>query len=92
VQLAATSALLDASAEAVQRAWLRQEALTEAERGACAVAVATGKVRATSARYRFDRFWRNARTLTLHDPVDYKVRDVGDWALNGQLPTPSFYS
>ena len=48
--------------------------------------------RATSARYRFDRFWRNVRTLTLHDPLDYKVREVGDWALNGRLPTPSFYS
>jgi alkylation response protein AidB-like acyl-CoA dehydrogenase len=48
--------------------------------------------RATSARYRFDRFWRNARTLTLHDPLDYKVREVGDFALNGRLPTPSFYS
>ena len=48
--------------------------------------------RATAGRYRFDRFWRNARTLTLHDPLDYKVREVGDWALNGRFPTPSFYS
>jgi alkylation response protein AidB-like acyl-CoA dehydrogenase len=48
--------------------------------------------RATASQYRFDRFWRNARTLTLHDPLDYKVREVGDWALNGRLPTPSFYS
>jgi alkylation response protein AidB-like acyl-CoA dehydrogenase len=48
--------------------------------------------RATSARYRFDRFWRNARTLTLHDPLDYKVREVGDFVLNGRYPTPSFYS
>lgn len=48
--------------------------------------------RATSARYRFDRFWRNVRTLTLHDPLDYKVREVGDWALNGRFPTPSLYS
>jgi alkylation response protein AidB-like acyl-CoA dehydrogenase len=48
--------------------------------------------RATSARYRFDRFWRNARTLTLHDPLDYKVREVGDWVLNERFPEPSFYS
>jgi alkylation response protein AidB-like acyl-CoA dehydrogenase len=48
--------------------------------------------RATSGRYRFDRFWRNARTLTLHDPLDYKVREVGDWILNERYPTPSFYS
>ena len=48
--------------------------------------------RATSARHRFDRFWRNARTLTLHDPLNYKVREVGDFSLNGRFPTPSFYS
>jgi alkylation response protein AidB-like acyl-CoA dehydrogenase len=48
--------------------------------------------RATSGRYRFDRFWRNARTLTLHDALEYKVREVGDWVLNERLPTASFYS
>jgi alkylation response protein AidB-like acyl-CoA dehydrogenase len=69
----------------------------KAAAGRCALDV-TSKVfevmgaRATSARYRFDRFWRNARTLTLHDPLDYKVREVGDYALNGRFPTPSFYS
>lgn len=111
VALEGASCLLEAAAEALQRAWLREDALEEAERGACAVSVATAKVaagrcaldvtsrifevmgaRATSSRYRFDRFWRNARTLTLHDPLDYKVREVGDWALNGRYPAPSFYS
>ena len=48
--------------------------------------------RATSERYRFDRFWRNVRTLTLHDPLDYKVREVGDSVLNDRWPTPTFYS
>ncbi len=48
--------------------------------------------RATSAQYGFDRYWRNLRTFTLHDPVDYKVRDLGNWALNNELPKPSFYS
>jgi alkylation response protein AidB-like acyl-CoA dehydrogenase len=48
--------------------------------------------RATSTSYRFDRFWRNVRTLSLHDPIDYKAREVGDWALNRRLPQPSFYS
>jgi alkylation response protein AidB-like acyl-CoA dehydrogenase len=48
--------------------------------------------RATSAGARFDRFWRNLRTHTLHDPVDYKFRELGDFALNERLPTPSFYS
>jgi alkylation response protein AidB-like acyl-CoA dehydrogenase len=48
--------------------------------------------RATKAKDRFGRFWRNLRTLTLHDPVDYKVRDVGLWALNDQAPKPGCYS
>jgi alkylation response protein AidB-like acyl-CoA dehydrogenase len=111
VQLQASQYLLDAAADSLQRAWLREDALTADERGECAIAVALAKIaasrcaldmtsavfevmgaRATSARYRFDRFWRNARTLTLHDPLDYKIREVGDWALNGRYPTPSFYS
>jgi alkylation response protein AidB-like acyl-CoA dehydrogenase len=48
--------------------------------------------RATTAKARFDRFWRNARVHTLHDPVDYKLRDIGAWALAGKLPAPTFYS
>lgn len=48
--------------------------------------------RSTTAALRFDRFWRNLRTHTLHDPVAYKIRELGDWSLNGSYPTPSFYS
>lgn len=48
--------------------------------------------RATTAALRLDRFWRNLRVYTLHDPVDFKLRELGDWALNQQYPTPSFYS
>ncbi|VXB58754.1 acyl-CoA dehydrogenase family protein [Massilia sp. 9I] len=48
--------------------------------------------RSTSARYGFDRFWRNARVHTLHDPVDYKLRDLGRYALSGRVPDPTPYS
>jgi alkylation response protein AidB-like acyl-CoA dehydrogenase len=48
--------------------------------------------RATTARAGLDRFWRNARTHTLHDPLDHKLKELGDFALNGIYPTPSFYS
>lgn len=48
--------------------------------------------RATSARFGFDRFWRNARVHTLHDPVDYKLRDLGRYALSGRVPDPTPYS
>jgi alkylation response protein AidB-like acyl-CoA dehydrogenase len=33
-----------------------------------------------------DRHWRNARTHTLHDPVAYKFRAIGDYLLNGNKP------
>ena len=48
--------------------------------------------RATHASLRFDRHWRNLRTQTLHDPVDYRVHELGEWALSGKRPIPSFYS
>lgn len=47
--------------------------------------------RATTSRYGFDRHWRNLRTHTLHDPVAYKAREVGDWALNRRRPEFSLY-
>jgi alkylation response protein AidB-like acyl-CoA dehydrogenase len=48
--------------------------------------------RATSAQYGFDRFWRNVRTHTLHDPIEYKIRDIGNWVLNDQAPKITPYS
>jgi alkylation response protein AidB-like acyl-CoA dehydrogenase len=48
--------------------------------------------RATAAKLNLDRFWRNVRTQTLHDPVDYKYQEIGEWILTGKLPEPSFYS
>jgi len=48
--------------------------------------------RATTAALRLDRFWRNLRVHTLHDPLDYKLQELGNWALNQQIPVPSFYS
>lgn len=47
--------------------------------------------RATAGAYGYDRFWRNIRTHTLHDPVVYKAREVGNFALNGTItPTPLY--
>ncbi|WP_273826414.1 acyl-CoA dehydrogenase family protein [Pseudomonas asplenii] len=33
-----------------------------------------------------DRHWRNARTVSSHNPVIYKARIIGDWAINGTEP------
>lgn len=48
--------------------------------------------RATSGRYGFDRFWRNVRTHTLHDPLAYKAREVGNFALNGRITPDPLYT
>ncbi|SDI71039.1 SfnB family sulfur acquisition oxidoreductase [Pseudomonas panipatensis] len=42
--------------------------------------------RSVSARHGIDRFWRNARTHTLHDPVRWKYHLVGNHSLNGVIP------
>lgn len=48
--------------------------------------------RAAAGRAGLDWFWRNVRTHTLHDPVDYKRRELGRWFLTGEPPAPSLYS
>ncbi|NHZ96702.1 acyl-CoA dehydrogenase family protein [Massilia sp. CCM 8734] len=48
--------------------------------------------RATSAKFGYDRFWRNVRVHTLHDPIDYKLRDLGRYVLDGSVPEPTAYS
>jgi alkylation response protein AidB-like acyl-CoA dehydrogenase len=99
------------AADRLDAAWARDTALTEAERGELALAVASAKVaaartglelctrmfdvagaRATHGALRLDRHWRNLRTHTLHDPLAYKIRELGEWALKRSYPTPSFYS
>ncbi|WP_028311590.1 SfnB family sulfur acquisition oxidoreductase [Derxia gummosa] len=39
--------------------------------------------RATLLSHNLDRYWRNARTHTLHDPVRWKFFHLGNHALNG---------
>jgi SfnB family sulfur acquisition oxidoreductase len=45
-----------------------------------------GGTRATLAKHNFDRFWRDARTHTLHDPMRWKHYAVGQFYLNGVHP------
>lgn len=48
--------------------------------------------RSAAKKYGFDRYWRNIRTHTLHDPVAYKVHEVGNWVLNKEMPPFTFYT
>ncbi|MDH2442569.1 acyl-CoA dehydrogenase family protein [Amnibacterium sp. CER49] len=47
---------------------------------------------ATSNRVGLDRFWRDVRTHSLHDPVDYKKVEVGAHFLNGTVQPVSLYT
>ena len=40
----------------------------------------------TDRRYDLDRHWRNARTHSVHDPVDWKYHHIGAWELSGVAP------
>ena len=42
--------------------------------------------RSTANAYRLDRFWRSARTFSVHDPTDVKYLMVGSYELTGHLP------
>jgi len=43
-------------------------------------------------KYGFDRHWRNARTLSLHNPLDFKSMHAGDYILNGTMPPVDSYN
>jgi hypothetical protein len=48
--------------------------------------------RATGRKVGLDRFWRDVRTHTLHDPVAYKNRELGEFVLLDKIPEPTWYT
>lgn len=48
--------------------------------------------RATANKNGLDIYWRNLRTHSLHDPVAYKRKEVGQYALLGEHPEPTWYT
>ncbi|MCF8571803.1 SfnB family sulfur acquisition oxidoreductase [Gordonia sp. HY002] len=45
-----------------------------------------GGTRTASGRANLDRYWRDARTHTLHDPERWKLQHLGRWAVERQPP------
>jgi alkylation response protein AidB-like acyl-CoA dehydrogenase len=72
---------VDAAKSAASRAAVRASSEIFALMGARSAARANG----------FDRFWRNARTISLHDPVDWKNAELGRHVLTGWDPPPGLY-
>ncbi|MGK9146823.1 monooxygenase [Plantibacter flavus] len=48
--------------------------------------------RASASSVGLDISWRNLRTHSLHDPIAYKKREVGEYVLLNQIPAPSWYT
>jgi alkylation response protein AidB-like acyl-CoA dehydrogenase len=75
--------LLTDSALATARA---QSVISELSLAAASGIFDTGGGSATSRTLNFDRHWRNIRTILGHNPIDYKLKVIGDQALNGAAP------
>lgn len=48
--------------------------------------------KATATKVGLDRFWRDIRTHTLHDPVAYKNRELGRYQLLQEIPEATWYT
>lgn len=48
--------------------------------------------KSTATRVGLDRYWRDVRTHTLHDPVSYKNRELGRYQLLNEVPEPTWYT
>ncbi|GDY50780.1 hypothetical protein SVIO_014030 [Streptomyces violaceusniger] len=76
----------DECAEITVLAAAAEAAASRAAHDATARALDVVGARSASSAYGFDRFWRNARTHTLYDPVAHRLHEVGDYFLNGEHP------
>ncbi|AHH15070.1 acyl-CoA dehydrogenase [Nocardia nova SH22a] len=78
-----------AGAEAATASLAVATAKITADRAANEVSAALFEVsgtRSAAADLNLDRFWRNARTHTLHDPVRWKYQHIGRAVLDGTPP------
>ncbi|MFE0749666.1 acyl-CoA dehydrogenase family protein [Gordonia sp. NPDC058843] len=89
-EVAGTSAAVAEASIAVAEASIAvATAKAVADRVATPVASALFEVsgtRSAAAGSGLDRYWRDARTHTLHDPVRWKYQHIGRWVLRGEEP------
>ncbi|MFI6223395.1 acyl-CoA dehydrogenase family protein [Nocardia salmonicida] len=86
--------VLDAGAKDEQDLVAAELAAAQAQLGVIDIVLAAttqlfelGGASIVSEQLRLDRHWRNARTISVHNPAIFKARAVGDYLLNGtELP------
>ena len=84
---AASADLTDEStAEASIAVAVAKVAAVRASLEASNVLFELGGTRSASASGNLSRYWRDARTHTLHDPTRWKVQHIGRWTLSGTPP------
>lgn len=76
--------------EAEIRAYQAQQIVLEQVLEATTLLFEVGGASATSETRRFDRHWRNARTLASHNPAIYRERALGNYYLNGISPSAAW--
>ncbi|MFK3972877.1 acyl-CoA dehydrogenase family protein [Pseudomonas sp. NPDC087358] len=76
--------------EAEIRAYQAQQIIIEQVLEATTLLFEVGGASATSQSRRFDRHWRNARTLASHNPAIYRERALGNFYLNDITPNAAW--
>ncbi len=76
--------------EAEIRAYQAQQIVLEQVLEATTLLFEVGGASATSEARRFDRHWRNARTLASHNPAIYRERALGNYYLNDISPNAAW--
>lgn len=78
--------------EAEIRAFQAQQIVLEQVLEATTLLFEVGGASATSESRRFDRHWRNARTLASHNPAIFRERALGNYYLNDITPNAAWRS
>ncbi|AUO22547.1 acyl-CoA dehydrogenase family protein [Pseudomonas sp. P7758] len=78
--------------EAEIRAFQAQQIVLEQVLEATTLLFEVGGASATSESRRFDRHWRNARTLASHNPAIFRERALGNYYLNDVTPNAAWRS
>jgi SfnB family sulfur acquisition oxidoreductase len=86
VDRAAADLNADSAAEASIAVAVAKVAATRASLEAASTLFELGGTRSASATANLSRYWRDARTHTLHDPTRWKVQHIGRYTLSGTLP------
>lgn len=86
VDTASVALTAESAAEASVAVAVAKVAAVRASLEASNVLFELGGTRSASASGNLSRYWRDARTHTLHDPTRWKVQHIGRWTLSGTPP------